>query len=483
MQKSISLKRNVVANALRTMLSFIFPLITFPYVSRILGPEGLGRVNFGSSVVAYFVVIASIGIPFYGTREVARYREDKEKLRSLVLELLSINLISILVAYALLFIAVALIPQFREDAALIAILSLAIGFTAIGMEWLFQGLEQYVYITIRSFVFQLLALVLLFVLVHGPRDVLAYAGLTTLAAVGSNVVNFISAFKYFGGRRRVPLRLGRHLRPIFTMFGMNVAISVYLNLNAVMLGFFSGNSAVGFYSVPLKIVNIVQSVVGSFAAVMMPRSSFYIQNKQSKEFERLVSFAFRFLITLGVPCVIGLIGLSDSIILLFAGESFAPSAGVLCVTSANILIVGLSNLFGIQILIPNGKEKITFYSVVLGAVVDLCLNFLLMPRWAEMGAAISIAVTELSITLFQAFFCRGYIKTLVGDSHKLLPCLVGNVFIIAVLFCFRFFPIPMVLRTVVSVLVSAGGYALILWIMKDELFEKVVGKCRPGRAG
>jgi O-antigen/teichoic acid export membrane protein len=483
MTKSVSLKKNVIANALRTMMGFVFPLVTFPYVSRVLGPEGVGRYNFASSVVAYFGVLAAIGIPFYGTREVARHRDDKEKLRSTALELLSINAIAAALSYALLFTLVALVPQFRREALLIAVLSSTIAFSAIGMDWLFQGLEQYVFIAVRSFVFQALSLGLLFVAVRKPGDVLPYAALSVLASVGANLVNFATAFRHFGRGGRARLELRRHLKPILTMFGMNAAISVYTSVNTVMLGFFSGAASVGYYATAMKLVSMVLGMVASASGVLMPRSSYYVRNGRMGDFEALVGKAFRLLLLIGLPSVVGLVGLRKEIIGLFAGPSFTPAAAVLAVTSLNILVIGISNIFGIQILIPVGKERATFHSVLLGAGVNLLLNFLLMPPLAELGAAISIVVTEAAIALYQAFFCAPHLRRFLSDWKKTLPYLIGSALIaLLLLLCGALVPSPGP-RLAIAIPASVLLYGLVLVLARDEFLEMLRGRFAAGPKG
>ena len=235
-----SLRGNILANIVRVALGFIFPLITFPYVSRVLGPAGIGQANFAGSIVAYFVNFSTLGIPLYGTREVAKCKDRPEDLQAVVLELMGINLVSTVVAYALLWGLVAAVPRFREVSGLIAVMAVSIAFTTLGMEWLFQGLERYVFITIRGFVAQAVSLALLFVLVRKETDVLAYAALVTLASVGANAANIVLARKYYVGIPWSRLGLKRHLKPVFTMFGMTLAIGVYGNFNATMLGLLSG---------------------------------------------------------------------------------------------------------------------------------------------------------------------------------------------------------------------------------------------------
>ena len=191
-----SLKINFIMNAILTMSSFIFPLITFPYVSRILLPEGTGKVTFATSVITYFAMIAQLGIPTYGIRACAKVRDNKEELSKTVHEIFLINLIMTIVAYVLVGISIIAVPRFYQDKTLFLIISLTIIFNTIGMEWLYKALEQYTYITIRSIIFKFVALIAMFALVHQKQDYVIYGGITILAASASNVFNFINVHKF-----------------------------------------------------------------------------------------------------------------------------------------------------------------------------------------------------------------------------------------------------------------------------------------------
>lgn len=200
MRKQKSLKLNFIMNALLTMSSFIFPLITFPYVSRILLPEGTGKVSFATSLISYFSMFAQLGIPTYGIRACAKVRDDKEELTRTTQELVIINFVMSVISYTALAVALMLVPRLREERALYIIVSLTIAFNVIGMEWMYKALEQYTYITIRSIIFKFVALIVMFVFVHQKSDYIFYGAITILAASGSNIFNFINAHKFIDMR-------------------------------------------------------------------------------------------------------------------------------------------------------------------------------------------------------------------------------------------------------------------------------------------
>ena len=193
-----SLKLNFIMNAILTMSQFIFPLITFPYVSRILFPEGTGKVSFATSVITYFAMFAQLGIPTYGIRACAQVRDDQEELTRTTQEIFIINMIMTVLAYTVFFVGLFTVPRLRQDKTLFLIVSTTLLFNAIGMEWLYKALEQYTYITVRSIIFKFIALIAMFVLIHEKSDYVIYGGISIFAASASNVFNFVYAHKYVG---------------------------------------------------------------------------------------------------------------------------------------------------------------------------------------------------------------------------------------------------------------------------------------------
>ena len=245
--KQKSVKVNMIMNALLSMSAFLFPLITFPYVSRILLPIGTGKVGFATSVVTYFAMFAQLGIPTYGVKECAKVRDDKEALSRVVHELVAINLIMSAIVYTVFAVALITVSKFRQERELLLIISATILLNAIGVEWLYKALEQYSYITIRSLIFKLIAVCGMFFLVREKSDYVQYGFLTIFASSASNVLNFINLRKYIYFKPVGKYNLRRHIKMILVFFSMSVATTIYTNLDNVMLGFMKTNEDVGYY--------------------------------------------------------------------------------------------------------------------------------------------------------------------------------------------------------------------------------------------
>lgn len=476
MMQEKSIRKNFILNMLRTVMNIIFPLITFPYVSRILLPEGMGKVNFAQSIIAYFVVISAVGISTYGIREAAKVRNNKDKLSKLVQELLIINTISTVITYLLFFIFILLQSNLKNK-GLLLVMSSTILFTTIGVEWLYNALEEYGYITIRSIAIQFISLVLLFVFVRTKNDYLNYAVLLVLSSVGSNILNFFHGRKFIYLKRYKNYEFKKHFKPLTIMFAMSITTTIYLNLDSVMLGYISGDAAVGLYTTAMKINKIVLAMVLSMGTVLMPRLSFCFNNNKKEMFNKLVSKSLDLIIMIALPCIAGLSLLSNEIILIISGKEYIAASLAMKILNPIILIIGLSHLIGLQILVPIGKEKYTLYSFGAGAIASFILNILLIPKFSYNGAAVATLVAESSVTLTQLYFGWEYMKDKIYTKSK-LSYIIGSLLIIIVVLLVKKMFINDIYILLISISLSVLVYALTLIIMKDEFALEITNRLK-----
>lgn len=419
MKKEKSMKVNALMNAVLTMSSFVFPLITFPYVSRILGPEGMGRVTFATAVMYYFAMFAQLGIPTYGIRVCAAIRDDKEKLSRTVQEIVLLNTGMTVLVYGVFFIALLSVPRFADEKLLLTITSVQMILNVLGMEWLYKALEQYTYITVRSIVFKLAALIFTFLLIHTKDDYVIYGVLTIFAVSASNVMNFLHVHKYIDFRKRGTYHFRPHLKPIMVFFAMSIATTIYTNLDNVMLGFMKTNEEVGFYNAAVKIKNILVSVVTSLGVVLLPRASYYVEHGMKEEFERISEKALRFVFLTAVPMVFYFTLFAREGILFLSGSEYMNSILPMQIIMPTVLLIGLTNIMGIQILVPLGKENQVLISVSIGAVTDLIINCIFIPEMASAGAALGTLAAEAVVWVVQLYFLRHQLK----KAYKRLPYL------------------------------------------------------------
>ena len=475
MAEKKSLKLNFIMNAILTMSSFLFPLISFPYVSRVLLSEGTGKVALATSVVAYFLMFAQLGIPTYGVRACAKVRDDKRLLTKKAQELLIINLVMAAVAYAALFGAVVFIPRLRQERGLYLLVSLTIFFTTIGMEWLYKALEQYTYITVRSLIFKLIALAAMFALVHSKDDYVIYGGITIFASSASGLMNFIHARRYISLRPVGGYEFKPHLKAVAVFFAMACASTVYTNLDVVMLGFMVPDEIVGHYNAAVRIKSILVSIVTSLGTVLLPRASYYVEHRQMDQFRKITAKALKFVMLLALPLVLYFMLFARQGILLLSGEDFMGAVAPMQWIMPTLLFIGLTNVMGIQILVPTGREKKVLWSIIAGAVVDVALNVALIPKFGAAGAAAATTVAELAVLIVQFVFLR---KEVASVFRRLPYWKMALALLAAVAASFWVAQLGMgeFPALVLSAALFFGSYAVMLLITRETLALDIVSQ-------
>lgn len=466
-------------NAILTMSSFIFPLITFPYVSRILMPEGTGKVSFAISLISYFSIFAQLGIPAYGIRACAKVRDNREELTRIAHELLFINLVMCVIAYALLALALVYVPRLRDDRSLYIIVSFTVILTSIGMEWLYKALEQYTYITVRSIIFKLIALAAMFMLIHDESDYVLYGGISFFASSASSILNLVNVHKYIELKPVGGYNFKRHLKPVFVFFAMSCATTIYTHLDTVMLGFMSGDEEVGYYNASSKIKSILVSIVTSLGAVLLPRASYNVEHGFFDEFWRISRKAIGFVFVIASPLLLYFMFFAGEGIFFLSGPAYSGSILPMQILMPTLLFIGLTNILGIQILVPLGKEKIVLYSEIAGALVNLVINASLIPLYAAVGAAIGTLVAEFFVLLVQYSALRHE----VSDIFRKIPYLkilsalvVGSMASLWI----KLFNLNNFLKLSISAVLFMLGYFGVLLLMKEkivgEMFTQIINR-------
>ena len=468
-----SLKKNFIMNAFLTMSSILFPLRTFPYVSRVLLPAGNGKVTFATSVITYFNMFAQLGIPTYGIRLCAQYRDNKYKLSKIAHELLFINLGFSIISYAVLFALIFYVPRFREDKMLFAVISLTILLTAVGMEWLYKALEQYSYITIRSIVFKFVALIAMFLLVHKKEDYVIYGGLSIFAASASSVLNLINARKYIYFKFLGDYNFKEHFKPIMVFFAMSCATVVYTNLDNIMLGFMTNDAAVGYYHAAVRVKALLVSIVTSLGAVLLPRSSYYVQQGKMTEFKRITNKALNFVFLVATPLAVYFIIFAKPAILLLSGTAYEGSIIPMQIIMPTLLLIGITNIMGIQILVPTGREKIVLYSEIAGAVVDIIINLILIPRFASAGAAVGTLVAEVVVLIVQYKALKNELQETMEKIHY-LRLFIGIAIGTLLSSCVLTVELGNFLTLLVSSFLFFTGYGIYMLVSKEPLFVEIL---------
>ena len=469
-----SVKYNFIMNAILTVAGIIFPLITFPYISRVLLVEGSGKVAFATSVVTYFTMFASLGIPTYGVRACAIVRDNKEKLSKTVQELLIISGGTTLLTYIVFGISLFVIPEFAQERTLLLIVGLGIGLNTIGVQWLYNALEQYSYITTCSILFKVIGMILMFLLVKESSDYQIYGGVYVIASFGSYVLNFICLRKFVTFQKTGTYQFKQHLKHIMVFFAMSAGASIYLNLDVVMLRFLQSNEAVGYYNAGIKVKTVLVTCVTSLGTVLLPRLSYYIETADKKAFQLMVGKAFRFVFVAASAVTVYFSIFARESILLLSGEAFLPAVGPMMILMPTVLLIGLSNVTGIQILTPNGREREVMYSIWGGAILDFVLNLIVIPKFSANGAALSTILAEGMVLLLQCWFLRDVLWSYIRQVQcwKIVIALaVASVMTIPVKI---WIDSGVFVTLLVSAIVFFGGYAVVLLLLKEPFVSEIL---------
>ncbi len=469
-----SLITNSLYNISRTFITLFFPLIIFIYASRILGPDGIGKVEFSKNLTGYFVLLASLGINNYGTREGAKLRDNKLEFSKFVREILIINIFSSIFSLLLFFFFINNVDYLKSYKNILMIFSITIIMTPLGIEWFYGALEEYKYIAIRTLFFQILSLLILFLCVKTRNDIIWYTIVLIISSVGSNLANIIHSrkilFLYKGNKYNVC----RHIKPILILFALAISNSLYSYIDITMIGFISNDREVGLYTSALKVNRIVTNVLGATGAVMMPRLSYLWNNGNIQEFKKIVKIVKECILLVSIPCFVGVIGLSKQIIFLVCGTEYFPAVSTMRILSIIIVFLTLSTFYNMHILVPVNEETKTLKSILFGLIVNIFLNVLYIPKYGRDGAAIGTVVGELVVLLIGRYYAHKIINV-KNNWLNYVQYIIASIPILVI--CFIMSSINNILiQTIISMIISVILYLLILYLLKNEfiLFLKDV---------
>lgn len=474
-----SVKVNYILNLINTGTQMLFPLITFPYVCRVIEADGIGQINFFQSIISYISLFTCLGIPMYAIREIARDRSDVLQMNRTAMEILLLHSMLTLVGYAIVAILCLTVPQIQVNISLFLILSLTIFFTAIGCEWFYQGIEDFKYITIRGLIIKTVSVVLLFIFVKSKTDLLYYGCYTVFGVLGGNIFNFFRLRKYIHRENIIfsELHIKRHVKPVLKVFSFSVVTSIYLQLNTVLLGFLKNALAVGYFAAATKVMQMLLMMSSCLGSVMMPRASHLIAENKEDEFNRLIQKSYDFTLAIALPMTIGLIFCAPSLITALCGVKFEHSILPSQIIAPIILMVAISNVFGIQVLFPKGKINIVTLCCGIGAVADLILNLCLIPFFSYIGTSIAYLGAEVATTVSMYFIGRKYIPIIYfKKSH--LTYAFGCVVMAFALYGISLLQLPTLTILLLQGCCGVLAYFIILCICKDEMLVQILSKIK-----
>ena len=467
MAKQKSLKLNYIYNVSYQVLSLITPLITTPYVSRVLGADGIGDYSFTASVVTYFSMVAVLGTLTYGNREIS-YLQDDRKARSKLfweIELLSFLSTGICTAAYLIF----LLFCDRSRFSLYAIQTISIVCVAFDIAWLLQGMEEFGKVMFRNMLFKVINIVFIFTAVRDKDDLFLYVAGMVLLALASNLSIWFYLPQYIDRPVWKELHPMRHLKPTLALFIPSVAMSIYTVFDKTMIGLFSNNFENGYYEQALKISKTALTLVTALGAVMIPRMGYYFNQKNMDKVKELTYQSYNFVWFLGVPLSFGLIGISQNLVPWFYGKGYDKITVLLPILGLLIIIIGLSNVTGIQYFVTTKRERLLTATVIIGAVVNFVCNLILIPKLYSIGASIASVAAEAVITLTQLYFIRNELSftRIMAQSVKYL---LAGACMLLVLFFENHYLSASVLHSCIMIFSGAIVYFIALFILKDQFF-------------
>ncbi|MCJ8209805.1 flippase [Mucilaginibacter sp. RS28] len=450
--------KNYLYNLLLTLANLLFPIISFPYVSHIIGPEGIGKVQFAFSFALYFALIAGLGIPVYGVKEIAAAGDDSAKRSKVFSELLTIYVITSVLLTTIYLGVIFSVPYFKADLKMYLNAGLLIILSFCSVDWVYTGLQQFKAIALRAVLFKTINLLLLFVFIKHPDDFRNYLYLMMFSFLGNNVLSI------FLLRGKVQftlkgLKITRHLPALILVLATIIAASMYTEMDTVMLGFLSGHQdrAVGLYTAAVKLTKIAIPFVTSLGMVLLPKSGRDFAEQNLTEVQRSLDQTFRFLAFFGVPVAFGLFLLAPQFISLFSGREFADAKTSMQILAPLPLIIGFGHCQLNMILVPSGHNRESFFCVAGGMFVSVVVNFLLVPHFGAFGASVANLAAEIVVTfLYYKAIARHfdfrYQWKLIFES-----ALCAALFI-PVILMLQYFTLPLIITVLSGVMLSAGVY-------------------------
>lgn len=473
MKKSIT--KNYIYNLIYQVVVLILPLITAPYISRVLGAENIGIYSYTISIVTYFILFGSLGIAIYGQREIAYLQGKPGEYSKTFWEIVILRFITISISMIIFYFTFV---QNGEYAVYYRILLLELFATCLDISWFFQGLEEFKKTVVRNIIVKIISIVCIFTFVKTSNDLFKYF----IIYVGSTIIGNVSLWLYLPRYlKRIDakrLNVFRHLKATFVLFIPQIAVQIYTVLDKVMIGtIIVDKSEVGFYEQSQKIIKMLLTIVTSLGTVMVPRMANTFINGDNKKIQEYLKRSFNYVFFISIPMIFGVIAIADNFVPLFFGEGYEKVIILMSVISPILLIIGLSNVIGTQYLLPTKRQKEYTISVIIGAIVNFCINMILIKKYGALGASIGTVLAEIVVTITQFIFVRKDInliriiklsfKYILAGFFMFIICLLIKEVIKNSLICI-----------IVQVISGIIVYVICLILLKDKFVLNIINKVK-----
>lgn len=462
-------------NLLRVLSATLVGLIMMPYVNRILGASYVGKVEYANTIISYFLMFSALGIPVYGVREIAKVRDDVKKRTLVLIELLFILFITCIIAYLALFLIIGYFQLFADYKELLIILSSMILLTNIGAEWYFQGMENQTYITIRYVIVRLITLLILFFFVKMPEDYLIYAIILVLNFSGSYFFNLFFIFKSIDLKNisLKDIKIKRHLKPVFVILIAAVSVNIYSLLDSFLIGYLVGDKYLGYYSVANKLIRYSIAFIVMIGTVTLPRLSM-LWGVDNEKYYILLRDTFNYLMLFSIPMVGFFILFSKNLIFLMAGSDFEEAQLTLQILAPLCLIVTLAYYFGYLVLYTQSKDKLYTITVIISAIVSVIMNFFMIKRWNQDGAAFTQVFVEFLAVVVMILFIKKEIIKMKILNFNLLKIFSGTIFASLIFVIFQSEYPTSIFNLTILMIAYFSLIILLLLIFKEATVTKIL---------
>lgn len=470
-----SIKKNVIISTLYQILSVITPLITAPYISRVIGADGIGEYSYTSSIQLYFSLFAALGTAEYGLREISRARMDVEKRSRLFWE---IELVSILTSLFMLLLWGIFILFQHQYLTMYLILTLNIFNTMLDISWFFDGLEQFQYTVAKNSIVKIVGVVLILLFVKSPKDTDLYVFIMTASTLLGTLSMWLEINKFVIKTKIDLSNLKKHFHETAIYFIPTIATSIYTSMDKTLIGLITHSAAENaYYEQATKIVNLVKALTfTSVNAVLGARISFLFFKEKYSEIKKNIHLSIDYVMFIGVGICFGLISISNTFVPVFFGSGWGKVILILQLFSPQVIIIGISNCLGSQYYTPAGLRKQSAIYIIIGAIVNLILNLILIPKFASTGATFASIIAELTISILYLRNSNGYldIKFL---GQILWKKIIAGILMCLVIVLYGFWNQPDFIKLFIQFLTGTLTYLLTLFILKDsslKMFFKFV---------
>ena len=470
-----SIAKNYIYNMIYQLLTLIVPLITTPYISRVLGSKGIGIFSFTLSIVTYFILFGSLGVTLYGQREIAYFQDNIKRRTETFLEIVIMRFITLGISSVLFYYMFCLKGQYINYYKILILELIA---NSIEISWFFQGMEEFKKTVLRNCLVKLLSVVMIFTFVKSSIDLNKYF----IIYVFSNIIGNISLWfylpKYLEKVKFKDLNFLKHLKPTIALFIPQIAIQIYTVLDKTMIGVIALDKAeVGYYEQAQKIIRLLLALTTSLGAVMIPRMANTFAKGNKQKLKEYINKSFNFVALLGFPLMFGIVGVSKNFVPIFYGEGYEKVVYLISIISPIILAIGFSSVIGTQYLLPTKQQKKFTLSVTIGAIVNFILNIICIKYFKSIGASIATVIAEFSVTLVQFYLVRKDI------SIKDLISICNNYFISALIMFIGLIFIEIIIKNkfislIIQIIIGFIIYLVILLLMRDKLVYEILDKLK-----